>query len=335
MKTDKELEVHMKSVLENASIIDHVLMDQVLDDVNAETIKNILESPKKLEIVDGELHYIDENGDKHSCPSYGLSISADGKWLSSKLPNIPFDIEQNGNLRKAEEAQSAYCCACVISVLDDESFKTELNNVIASYDFSSMMPKEGTMSFSELLNDFLNLQSMQVNVIVSAAKYRITDLKKDSEIFLQSGIEERRIEELRNLTVLVKDINRKYSTGKLSPTAVQSLKKIEILALIDKRNDEINSFIEKSSEKTLYKIFQLSSEYLSPITKRRIQKLVDSEISKLAASEDSFVTQFGEVNNIVSKWRRKYIKLAVLSYRREQVDKFLANEDEYNLPVKQ
>jgi hypothetical protein len=36
------------------------------------------------------------------------SVSEKGEWLSDKIPYVDFDIDQNGNVRKAEEAEALF-----------------------------------------------------------------------------------------------------------------------------------------------------------------------------------------------------------------------------------
>jgi len=57
-----------------------------------------------------------------------------------------------------------------------------------------------------------------VKVIVSAAKFRIFDIKKIINIFLQAGLWEGERIGLSDLAIMIKRINTKYSVaGPLSP----------------------------------------------------------------------------------------------------------------------
>jgi hypothetical protein len=68
--------------------------------------------------------------------------------------------------------------------------------------------------------------SFLINITVSAAKYRISYLKKDTEKFLRDGIPQEEVLELRELATSIKNCNRSYSTGVLSPDKVIKLNKI-------------------------------------------------------------------------------------------------------------
>jgi hypothetical protein len=87
------------------------------------------------------------------------------------------------------------------------------------------------------------MESVIINLIVSAAKFRISAEKKDTERFLNDGIQESEAAELRNLEAEIRNINFEYSQGSLSPEGVKGLTKIERLKEIDNRDDKISSFV--------------------------------------------------------------------------------------------
>ena len=45
------------------------------------------------------------NREVKKCPRIEVGISECGYWLSKKIPSPNFDIEQSGNIRKAESAK--------------------------------------------------------------------------------------------------------------------------------------------------------------------------------------------------------------------------------------
>lgn len=340
-----DIETLMKEAIKNSKFVDHVVMGNILDDVTSNRIIELLETPKKFKIGDKGLMYESDDGELEECPNYGVNISSDGKWLSDKISSIPFDIEQNGNVRKATEAQSAYCLIVLNEVLNDSDIKTEITDIVNNYDYESMVPHDGRSSFEDLLKSYLNLQSTIINVAVSAAKYRISDIKKDSEKFLKENIPEDRLSGLRELDVALSEINRSYSLGSLSPINVKQLTKLEVLEKMKERDDKIDLIlngginengmkISSHPESTIWKILNLSSEYIDPLTKRKVLKLADDEVSKLYTNNPHLVKTQGESKQTIEKWKKRYIKVARLSVRKTQIEKFLANEAEYTLPVK-
>lgn len=94
--------------------------------------------------------------------------------------------------------------------------KKELIDVIDNYDFKRMSPINNRKTFCSILESYQDYQSVTINIAVSAAKFNISNLKKDSEIFLKENIPEDRISGLRDLEISISDKNREYSLGPLS-----------------------------------------------------------------------------------------------------------------------
>jgi len=134
-------------------------------------IIQIFENPSKLDFDSDGLFFFNDDGDKIYCPEILTSISEKGEWLSDKLPSIGFDIDQNGNVRKASEAEALYCCTIVSHIIKEESFKNDLNTVANSYNFHDMKPLDiNFKSFRDLLIEWQSLQSVIINIIISASK---------------------------------------------------------------------------------------------------------------------------------------------------------------------
>jgi hypothetical protein len=331
---EKEFEKRMLDALESANYLTYNFSREIFGDLTKEEINKLSTSCMQVEVFDDGIKFINEDGDTIICPDYEVSISNDGEWLSNYLPVPSFDLDQAGNLRKANEAESAYCAIMVTAVLKDEVFKNELENVVKNYDFEAMKATNGENDFSTLLKEWLDLQSRAINVIVSAAKYRIADRKKDTEKYLRDGIPEDLAIELRSLDILISDINRRYSNGKLSPMNVKKLTKIEILELLDSKKNEIDGVIRNSRVETLYRALNLSTEYISPITKKKLRNLATIEVEKLF-NEGVFLTSLiGDKDEVIKRWKKRYLRIARANIRKENVIKYLELGQEYKLPVK-
>lgn len=334
MNIEKNFDKKMLDVLRASGHIKHIMLDDVLEKCDSEEIRKLLNVPKLLSLKDDGLFYSTEAGDLEKCPTFGANISDDGRWLSSKIPSVSFDVDQGGNLRKGEEAEAAYCCAIVCLVVSDEIFSIELDSVINNYNYTTFDGLEGGSNFKELLTSWQNLQSVTVNVCVSAAKYNITDIKKDTEMFLRTGIQEDLVIELRSLDTKIKDINRNYSTGVLSPVNIRTLTKIEILQKLEDKNVEIQKNINESSVELLYKIFKLNSEYISPIVKKRLSSFAQIEADKLFKDGVMMVSYEKDKKKIVDKWKKRFFRMELTSVKKIQVEKYLESPDTYVLPVK-
>lgn len=80
-------------------------------------------------------------------------------------------------------------------------------------------------------------------------------------------------------------------------------------------------------------IFHLTSEFVDPIIKKRLDNLAAIEVEKLYDSVENIGLQ--DKPTTVKSWRKRYLRSARLSVRKEQILKYLENPEEYVIPRKQ
>jgi hypothetical protein len=321
--------------LKTSGLIKRFSFSEVLPNPNLAAIKKIFENPVLIDCDDEGIFYIDENGDKIYCPSMAFSLSESGEWLSDLLPPITFDIEQSGNVRKADEAEALLCVCFISLILKEDLFREEVLTIAREYDFSEMKPNNSSLgTFRELLNSWQDLQSVVINIIVSATKFKISFFKKDIEKFLRDGISEEEVAELRDLNAKLRGINFKYSEGPLSRVEVKKLTKIERLHVIDERDVEINKCITESNVGTLYKLLHLSSEYIKVVDKRKIEIWVKKEVDTLLEKNSGYSDIIGERLQIISKLQRRALRFQKNSIRRLNVEKYVEDRENFKFPSK-
>lgn len=330
----KEFEDRLVSSLKDSGLIDNFSFSEFSKTPDLALVIKIFESSSLIDCDDEGLYYLDENSDKQYCPEMKTSISDKGEWLSSKLPQIGFDIDQNGNVRKADEAEAMYITIQISHILKDISFKKQIQDVAKNYDFENMkcITDDG-IGFRELLKEWQAFQSVIINIIVSAGKFKISAEKKDTEKFLKDGIQESEVAELRNLETQIRNINFRFSQGILAPDKVKFLTKIERLQEIDRRDDEISSCIIKSSVGNLYRALNLSSEYISPVKKKKISLWVQAEVDKLL-NEKEFNGIIEERSSLISKFVKRAYRFEKNSVRKSCVSKYINNRETFKLPSK-
>lgn len=300
---------------------------------DSELIK-LSENVKKIFLNNNIICYLDENGDEIQCPNVDSDVSGSGEWLSDQIPAPDFDVAQGGNVRKSAEAESYFICAIICAILRDDTFTSELKLVTTLYDFDMMVPAEDSQSFVDLLANWQGLQSTVVSVIISAAKYSISNQKKSTELFLKDGLKDTVEVELRDLGINIKNVNSDYSRGELSPDNVKFLTKINKLKLIEAKNLKINQLVSDSNVGDLYKTLNLSSEYLDPVNKKKISKFCIEQVEKEFSEDENLERMYGDVSQVVSKLRKRAFKTAVSSLRRECVLKYISDPASYVLPRK-
>lgn len=323
------------SKLKDSGLIKRFSFSEVKQNPDIKIINQLFLYPIKIDADDQGIFYFDEGGDKIYCPSMAFSITDSGEWLSDKIPPVPFDIEQSGNVRKAEEAESIFCLVVISIILKEPEFRDEILKIARSYDFVNMKNvNEDGSTFRALLNDWQDLQSTVINIIISACKFKISFYKKDIEKFLRDGMSREEVAELRDLDAKVRSINFTYSEGILSPENVKKLTKIERLQAIDRRDREIETEVKKSPASVLYKLSNLSSEYISPIQKKKIQLWVKKEVDSLFNSKNDFSQLAGERSQILVKLQRRALRFEKNSVRKLNIEKYLANKNDFKMPTK-
>lgn len=321
------------SKISNSGIIERVGEITIKDQPNKSILNKMFDEPQSIALDDGGL-FIFHDGDKIYCPEIKVTISEKGEWLSDFLPEVAFDIDQSGNVRKAEEAEAIYCVIAISAILNDDSFKNDVQEIINNYDFGNMKSIDlDSKSFSNLLSEWQGYQSVILNILVSACRYKLSDYKKDADKFLKDGLSDIEVAELRDLDSKIRRINFEYSEGILSPIEVKKLTKIQRLQKIDERDSLIDEEISQSKYGVLYKILRLSTEYISPINKKKIQMWVDSEVTKI-------ITEAGTPNlkddrtQLISQITRRAFKLEKNSIRRINIERYINDRENYKLPPK-
>jgi len=320
--------------LKDSDLIKYFSINASKSPPNDSELIRLSENVSKIFINNNTIFYLNADGDEVQCPNVDSDVSGSGDWLSDHIPAPDFDVAQGGNVRKSSEAESYFICATICAILKDDIFTSELKSVTTLYDFDVMTPTSGKQSFGDLLSDWQSLQSTIINVIISAAKYSISNQKKESELFLKDGLPATTEGELRDLGINIKNVNAEYSRGDLSPQNVILHTKIDKLRFIDDKNCKINRLISDSNVGDLYKTLKLSSEYLDPIDKKRISNFCITEVERAFAEDCNLSEMYGDVSQVVSKLRKRAFKTAVSSLKRECVIRYINDPASYVLPRK-
>lgn len=321
--------------LKKEDLIERFIQTEYKVSPDIKIINDAFEYPSLFFIDDRGLFFLNENEDKIYPNELFTSIDEKGIWLSDKLPDISFDIEQGGNMRMGNEAEALYCLVCVANILNEKGvFKKEVKDIVSDYSFNTMTSNVDGKSFRGLLNEWLNLQSVIINIIISACKFKISDKKKDIEKFLRDGISDMEVIELRNIDSKIKSINYAFSEGAFSSSNIKNLSKIEKLQLIDRRDNEISEVIKKNSCGILYRLLNLSTEYISPIKKKLISSWVrhevDSEIN-CSPNKEKFLS---ERSQLIARLQRRVLKIEKYSVRRIHIEKYINDRSAFIFPSK-
>jgi hypothetical protein len=301
---------------------------------------DLCNKPKNISYKDGELHIvIEKDGVKEEVrlEEFDLGVEHCGKWLSEAIMQPPFDINQDGNVRKSGETESAFICCVIVAILDDKYFRSELTDVLENYDYTKMAPMELTGSgFKSLLQEWLKLNSFIINVIVSACRKKISDQKKDGDKFLRDGLTQEELIGLKDLQANISRVIYQYTgpKGELNPDnlRINNLQKVQILQLLDKQNKEIETLVGSSKFGTIWKIFHLSTEFIDPIVKKRLNYVVLDKVNKFY--ENSLEKENTDKNEFIKKLNARVLKVQRTSLRRSEILKYIKDPNSYLLPSK-
>lgn len=151
---------------------------------------------------------------------------------------------------------------------------------------------------------------------------------------MRDGISDLEEIELRDIESKVKNVNSSYSEGPLSPFNIRSLTKIDKLQFIDERDNKISDIIKKSSCGVLYRLLNLSSEYISPVKKKKIASWVRFEVDSEIEISENKVSLISERSASILRLQSRALKMEKFSVRRLHIETFLKDRSSFKFPVK-
>ena len=226
-----------------------------------------------------------------------------------------------------------YTAIVVKVILDDKLYSNEFNEVFKGYNFANMAHPKG-QSFASLVTEWSKENSVIINIIISACKFKIVKHKKDEQFFIPTMLPKREEIGLSDLIAEIKGVTYSYTNhdGALSNTKVKEYSKIKLLQTISEYEGENNNIIENSRFATLYHITRLNSSYLSISLKKKLrlsaQKSIINDCKSLNLDEDT-------VKKLISKARKRNTKTAVRYLIKDELIKYLKDRVAYKMPPKQ
>ena len=291
-----------------------------------------LQKALPLSIIDDELCYTDVQGDIHALDTTE-AVTAGSLWLCDKLVLPPYDIYHGGNIRKSLEAQNLYVAMNLTKILNDENYSHEFNRVYNGYDFNSFVNNLNKGTFTQLISDWSQDNSIIVNIIISLSKYVIVRGKKRRARYNIGGLTSKEPIGISELKESLKSVMFEYTqpVDLLSASEVKKLTKIELLQAIAKCDMAKEEVIRKSNFSTLWHILKFNSEYLRLSTRKAFKVYALKTITEAVKDLDLDVE---EVNTLVTKCCKRLISATVRSMRTEQVKLYLDNKLDYVLSQK-
>jgi hypothetical protein len=283
-----------------------------------------------------ELYYVVDNETKIKAPDLSEGMSTSANWLVDHLPDLIFDIDQGGNVRKGDEAEACYKLLCLGYVLGD--YKEEIIDHFKNYDYDKMVMKDGKIynSFNQVLQFYQNLNSQRINCIISAASLKMSMFKEKSESYYTGMLE---LNETIKLSTLSREIKSKISEFErdrgLNPYDMRGMTKIGKLTVIDERDREIERLVANSEVGMIYKISKLTTERIPVVFKSKIV-LAAEKAAKEYVKENNLtgIEAKDKENEVRRTIVRESYRAVLKTIKAKEIEKYKSNPNSYKLKVK-
>lgn len=326
----------------NMLVADKVIPSSILPKRNKSlTSPEIIEMMKKgnpfIYDEDEQILYIVDKGEKKLCPDLNQGLSKASEWISDRLPEVFIDTEQNGNVRRSDEAESCYKLFCIAFVLNE--LRSDIISSLKEYDFDKMCFKEESnlLSFKNLLNEYLALSSETIKCIVSAAAYKLSNYKEKNELYFTGLLSQEEILELnalkRNIKGLITTFERD-TNFKDKETGITT--KLQRLQAIQKRDLEIElAVVDAKRISMIYRISKLTTEKLTASTKAKINKIASVCAEEYCSNLKLTGLEKEESYSAYKSYSVKNMyKLALRVVKEKELARYKLNPDKYKFKPK-
>lgn len=320
-----------------------------LSKIDIDLIKKLKERNSALKVdVDSDTLYVERKDPdtdaviRDYIPELIDGFTSSNVWLSDLLPEITFDVNQDGNLRKASELDAMYKVVCVCSILG-EDFSDILESVVVDgqifkYDFQNMDSLEvgeKAKNFRDALKEIQKIDTLLVKSIISACSYKLNDFKEKKDSSFTSLLSE---EESSKLTMLTKIYCSKIlQSDKILYNLKKDKKpKLAIVKEIDRRDNEIRDILESrdySDIVTIFKISKLSSSNLGTIKLRKLEKFSIKSATEISEKETEKLNK-DDLSSLSKKIFRRLSSECTRELRIDEYKKYKNDVSSYKLPIK-
>lgn len=242
------------------------------------------------------------------------------KSIAAVLPNVTFDIIQNGDIEKAKEAEAAYKVVTINKIYDG-LYSNEIMSTMRGYDYEQLEPSEGSLSFTEILRTMLEESSAVTRIIVAACNIKLIDVKTKKELKIYTNISDQENQELNDLKLAILNLRNDYvDIIAAEPTKAKRAVKREEL------EEEISEKISDSKVGNIFRILNLNVEaipnkpriQIARIAKTLAFAIKSKIVSRKETIKDSLVLKLA--NKMQRRGYREYLaemKIKLLKQYRE------------------
>lgn len=298
--------------------------------IDESKIFELLDKPKELKVENDDLVFF-EDGERVVL-SIGTNITEHKTKVSDLLPEVEFNLEQEGNVKRQIEIESIYKC-CIISSLFEGLYSQEIRSICKTYNFETMLDSDnGKYPFTQLKEQIELDSNYIMKLVLSACTLKLSNsaAKNLSVILSDLTMEER--SKLDVLNSKIKSLVFKYDE-KIDLEKDPLQKKV----LIAKKDTEVDEIIRNDSIGNIYKIVNLSSEAIPTIQKVKISKaareftlkIMNKQSKNLSDDEKKDLQSY-----LLSRLRKRGWKAFLSTYRSDEYKRYKADPENYKIRTK-
>lgn len=265
------------------------------------------------------------------------SFSISDTWLYDKLHPVNLVFPNAVDSELSSEQKNLYICLVISGVLGD-IFEEEFLELVSNYDFQNWESKgESTLSFTALCKEWVQMDSIIVKMVASAARFALSREKAKKEIPTALGLSEAEASELRNLMKRIEDERYNYDNNILSDEKKKGMSKLDIKIKIREMNTKISDILKENPRlHELYKLTNLNSRNINPIVYRDSQLKSKKEavrlFQKFSGREVRDDKDKLEVSKIAKTLMRESMRACVNKLFSEEAEIYRRSPDNYKAP---
>lgn len=226
------------------------------DNVNKDLLQELSRQSFELGIDenDGHAYYINELNERVEINFDFADDFMHRQTIETILPEISFDVLQDGNLKRAKEAEAIYK-VITLNKIYKGLYSNEIYKLLAVYNFEDLGTADKELNFVNLLKVILEEAPAVTRVIVSAMNLKLTKIKTKKELRLLQSITRQEDRALKDVKLEILALRFQYDKIiNAEPTkARRAVKRDDLYA----KEREI---IDGSEVSVIYDIFNLNAE---------------------------------------------------------------------------
>lgn len=320
--------------------------NETLPSVTIEKIKLLLSEPKFFEFDGdtGKLFSIDDDGVRDELhESFFKTFDSSNRWVSSRIPSIPNVFSNSTVGELSQEMENFYICLVISAVFCSE-YKDEFLERCKHYDFPKWCGEFDDfglqMNFTSLYNEWFNIGTKKLKMVISACKFKISLEKNDAFTFRTVDLPSDVASNLELIKNRVVRIRMNFEEGELSPMMRRKKSKLEIKLLNREMEEKIESVLHADEELyQLWRLFKISSEEMSPDVANTIRR--NCRQQAIEDKDKGLFLQFGDefsgsdLYAYSKRLERTMRKAWARKFRSEQFELYKLDPKQYVAPVKQ